>query len=267
MFARRQLTAIGALVLAACPTLAWGDPVVLTSSFRLALATASVGSGAFDGENQTNGDVLRATASVSSGPNTAASSAELTSSLAADNHAFAGVGNLASSATSITNRATSFAETAYDVRFEIEQAHRWELVASFLTSASEPQSDLNFTMWTIAGTFLPPPFESPNFFRYSGRDSRTITATGLLQPGWYAFGVGTRTRAFRDPGEGTALSTLAFDFAFTLSNADEVPPIPEPASCLLLGTGLVALLKTRKAARKAHIRGACTESAGRVPGP
>ncbi len=71
-------------------------------------------------------------------------------------------------------------------------------------------------------------------------------ATGTLNPGTYQFSIGAFSNAFAI-GTTTAsdfeLSESQFDAAFTLA---PLTPTPEPATSVLLATGIIALMPTRR---------------------
>jgi len=96
----------------------------------------------------------------------------------------------------------------------------------------------------------PPVFDISAPMPFNGGSSASNrSATGLLTPGKYAFLLnGSASHAF--PPSGIARSVFAFTFDFSPADA---APTPEPASSLLLGTGLAGVF-CRYRRRSAHLQ-------------
>jgi hypothetical protein len=222
------------------PTAAIADPIRITGDFRVVNSGADlrddVGHELEHGDVQNAGDGLASSASVSSRGYFGSGGATLSSSVAP--HQISGVGAITAIAmvpsTSESGFVDASASSTFMMTFELDSPHLFVFDGLFTRTAeccgSEQRSHVGFRSFTTLDGVFDHPLVA------SGQLQENVREQGLLQPGNYRLLV--NQDVFVTSVDGSSNTAHGqFSFTFDLSQT------PEPASFVLLATGLVGLIR------------------------
>ncbi len=216
------------------------DPITLLADRRGVTAFASVGQ-----DQQTTsagpGDTLSVVATATSGTSTAQATARLVSSISDPAHLSGSGSALAAAFTSGTAQVSG--SSVFDVDFTLDtpaDAAPWlySFDALFLVSDFRPlppDGGFGEVVWSAVLSS-----GSSVIFSASDTQLRHLSFGGPLSAGSYSLLVSTTAQGFAGRAA-TMNEDAGFQFAFDL--APVVEATPEPASFLLVGTGLIALVR------------------------
>jgi hypothetical protein len=103
--------------------------------------------------------------------------------------------------------------------------------------------DRGRSTWQAQLFYFPSGPNSLTAFNFSGTGSRILSVTDTLAPGRYGFSVIAGSDSF---GIGIGSTGLDYTFSLKFSDPQGPAPVPEPASPLLLGTGLAGIAGRQK---------------------
>jgi hypothetical protein len=162
------------------------------------------------------------------------------SQTSAADRTFTAHGNTHAAYDSTTVRTGGDAQIDYGVTFDVNEAQQFVFGGVMDTFASDPRGR---SIWEAELFFFPPGPGQREAFHLVGTDSRRLLETGLLMPGRYGFFFSTASDAL---AIGTGRTSADFNFSLQFFDPSAASPTPEPASMLLLGSGLVGLVTQRR---------------------
>jgi len=235
------LLAIGFAVLA-IPRPLHADPVTLVSSSRAISVSATAGDTSTGTTSMFDQDVLsNSVGAIDSGTGqSATASAFLSSFISAATGTFEGHGITSTSQNSTTVRAGGHAQANYGVAFDLHVTQRFDFGATFTGTGGDAT---NRSAWQAQLFYFPSGPNSLTAFNFFGTGSRILSVTDTLAPGRYGFSVIAGSDSF---GIGMGSTGLDYTFSLKFSDPQGPAPVPEPASLLLLGTGLAGIAGRRK---------------------
>lgn len=231
------------------------DPIRILSDLRsvqvLADLNDSIGNVISERDTQFSRNNL-VTAVVGSLPGQQASARATLSSTLTGPHSFSGVGATRVVVTTPgDSRTTSGAGfSRFDVSFQLETAQRFSFRALF-NGAPDFIPGAAFADSTgSAGLGHAPDFNNGPFFQFLVlQGSQLIRERGFLQPGSYDFFVQQVSGGTAFGSDSTTMTTGG-EVSFTF----DLAPTPEPASLILLGSGVLGLVHARRRRRPAECR-------------
>jgi PEP-CTERM motif len=250
--------AIASVLLPASSLPTWADPITILSVRRATAAAVTLTDAS--GTSRQNlfdqqSDMLTTAAVASTLLSSGTAVATLTSTLPDPMH-WSGTGTISGSWT-VANAADVFLESSYRVSFLVTSPVFYRYDGSFTSSSSNaPGLPFQGGVGGGGGASLraqrPVPDDPEHGTPIFGGPG---PHTGVLIPDVYFFNASASGFLTTVAGGSTGNLQSGFDFTLDLTPADSAPsPTPEPASVMLLGTGIAGICASR--ARRRQDQGA-----------
>jgi hypothetical protein len=248
-----RLVAIGvALGVLGSSALARADSITILDSSSGIAVLAHAFEGGVDVRHSlpfARASVISETLTAEAGSVTGSAAASLNSSYADPNHMW-GTGSATAAFDSTTGSGDMSGSSQFAVRFQLATQHAYDLDATFTTTGDRSQSPNGFVSiadrsFVLASLYkgLTPVFAGEWF------DDAHLARSGVLAPGTYYLLLQSSAVGWNAP-PGAAHVNAAGSFGFRFNLAETAAPVPEPASLLLFGTGLlgtIARVRRRRA--------------------
>jgi len=228
--------------LLAIPLPGWADPITVVSTSRGILVQANAGSVNAGPVALADVQPLSNSVTATNAGQTGTASASVVFSDAPD-VLFGANGSVSTSHNSTTINAGGHAESNNSIIFDLTAAQQFVLNAMFTTGLQDAN---NQSMWDVMLSPLGG-LSSPGF-HISGSSTLDFLTSGILQPGRYSLSLDFLSNTI---GIGTGGTQAGFNFAFGLADVG-AGATPEPASMMLLATGLVGLIGGRSLQKRAR---------------